>query len=66
VVRLQRNKNLGLSIANKSLKNVAKSKYLETMITNPNCIHAEIKNRLNLGDGYYHAIQNLPVSCIKT
>jgi hypothetical protein len=29
------------------------------MLTNQNCIHEEIKGRLNLGNAYYYAVQNL-------
>jgi hypothetical protein len=34
-------------------------KYLETIITDQNCIHGEIKSRLNSGNGYYHSVRNL-------
>jgi hypothetical protein len=33
-------------------------KYLGT-ITNQNCIHEEIKSRLNLGNASYYSVQNL-------
>jgi hypothetical protein len=32
---------------------------LETAVTDQNCIDEEIKTRLNSGNAYYHAVQNL-------
>jgi hypothetical protein len=36
-----------------------KFKYLETVLTNQNYIHEEIKNRLKSGNACYHSVQNL-------
>jgi hypothetical protein len=46
-------------VANKSLGRVAKFKYLKATLMYQNCIHKEIKSRLNLGNACYHAVQNL-------
>jgi hypothetical protein len=45
-----------MKIANKSLK-VSKFKYLEMTVTHQNYTHGEIK--LNLGNAYYHLVQNI-------
>jgi hypothetical protein len=38
---------------------VAKFKCLGSILTDQNCIHEEIRNRLNSGNASYHAVQNL-------
>jgi hypothetical protein len=48
-----------MKVDNKSLKNMEKFKYLGMMIINQDCIHAEIKSRLNSGNTYFHEVQNL-------
>jgi hypothetical protein len=38
---------------------VAAFKYLGTILTDPNSIQEEIKNRLKSGNACYHSVQNL-------
>jgi hypothetical protein len=52
----------GIKIANRSFEDVAKFKYLITTLTDENCMHKEIKSRLNLGNACYHSVQSLPSS----
>jgi hypothetical protein len=39
--------NRAIKIANNSSEKVAKLRYMRTTLTNQNCIHEEIKNRMN-------------------
>jgi hypothetical protein len=48
---------------NGTLRGGAKFKHMGMMPTNQNCIHKEIKSRLNSDNAHYHSVQNLLLSC---
>jgi hypothetical protein len=48
----------GIKIATRSFEGVAKFKYLETTLTDQNCINEEIKSRLNSGNACYRSVQS--------
>jgi hypothetical protein len=51
-----------IRVANISSEKVAKFKYLGATLMDQNCIHEEIRSRLNSGNARYHAVQNLSSS----
>jgi hypothetical protein len=59
--------NQNIKKAKKLFKNMEKLKYLGMIITNQNCIHEEIKRRINSENACYHSFQIycLPVSYLK-
>jgi hypothetical protein len=52
-------KNHIIKTANRSFEEVAEFKYLGTTLTHENCMHEELKSRLNSGNPCYHLAQSL-------
>jgi hypothetical protein len=62
--RQQAGQRQSIKRANRSFESVAKFKYLGTTLTDQNCIHEEIKSRLNVGNACYHSVHSLLSSCL--
>jgi hypothetical protein len=54
----------GIKIVNRSFEYVAKFRYFGTPLTDQNCMHKEIKIRLNSGIACYCSVQSLLSSCL--
>jgi RNA:NAD 2'-phosphotransferase (TPT1/KptA family) len=67
---MSRDRNAGrghsVKIDNSSIERVEEFTYLGTMLTDQYSIQDEIKSRLNLGNAYYHSVQNLLSSRLLT
>jgi hypothetical protein len=48
-----------IKIADRSIGDVVKFKYLGTTLTDKNCMHKEIKSKLKSGNACYHSVQSL-------
>jgi hypothetical protein len=51
--------NHSFKICNKTSETMEQFTYLETTLTNQNCLHEEIKSKLKSGNTCYHSAQNL-------
>jgi hypothetical protein len=59
----KRGQKRSIKIANRSFGDVAKFKYLGTALTDQNCMHEEVKSRLNSGNASCHSVPNFLSSC---
>jgi hypothetical protein len=57
--RKKAGKNHIIKTVIRSFEGVENFKYLEKTLTDQNCIHEEIKSRLNSGNACYHSVQSL-------
>jgi hypothetical protein len=54
----------GIKIANRYFEDEAKFKYVGTTLTDQNCMHEEIKSRLNSGNACFRSVHSLLSSCL--
>jgi hypothetical protein len=47
-----------IQLANRSFEDVSKFKYLRTTLADQNCMHKEVKSRLNSGNACYRLVQS--------
>jgi hypothetical protein len=50
-----------MKIANGFLEGIAEFIYLGTTVRGENCMHEDIKSRLNLGNACYHSVQSFVI-----
>jgi hypothetical protein len=50
-----------MKLVNRSFEDVEKFRYLVTTLTDQNCMHEEIRSRLNSWNTFYHSLQSLLV-----
>jgi hypothetical protein len=62
--RKKAGQNHSIKIANRSFEGVAKFIYLGRTLTDQNCMHEEIKSRLNSRNAWYHSVQSLHACCL--
>jgi hypothetical protein len=56
--------SLGCVLSNRSFGDEAKFRYRGTILTDQNCMHEEIKSRLNSENACYHSVHSLLSSCL--
>jgi len=53
-----------VKIAIEFLENVAKFRYVETTLTNQNCMNEDSESIVNSENAHYHSVQNCQSSCL--
>jgi hypothetical protein len=53
-----------IKIANRTFEDVTKLKYFSTTLTDQNCMHEEIKSRINSGNACCRSVHSLLSSCL--